>query len=349
MDPTLFYCKLDLEKAFRSFARRPEAPAGSPDIHREWGARFPQRAQGVWSTPLAGESPQLETDNDYTGAASIIDSTTVERDENAWRATWTDGLADSIRRFFGDAVDEFYDASALVFANIDALVNFTGRQGGYVARSEARPFSSCFAGSLALPGVGYSLFRVPAGDVLYLTERKVAPFWLPAGSHYVIENYSAKFADAADSPGPFVVPSVIAERFPAQTDLVAGDFDLPLEDIHRVLRPDGHLVLFLPANLRLTTAEVLSSYRDVIHDVSMRFDRMVVFSPMALLGRGLVLVASQVHARLAAVDDTKLRIEEDVERYLERAAEQIEAQFRLDWADMDRYDHERACVAWNVF
>lgn len=358
MDPTLAYCKLDKESTYDSTARNRSRAHESPNIFRQWVVVPTEDERPlVWRDLNPREDEQQES-RDYTYTSTEIDPESLH--VTAYgdgvpldRYEWLSEFDTSLRNFFGAAVEEFSSPKSLVFANIDSIVNFIGRSGGYIARNEVKEYSASFSGSLALAGLGYCLYRIPTAEVLYLTENKIAPFWIPTGSHYVLEGYGQRFfagvLDPEEASGSFVAPSAIAERFPGPVHLIVADYDFPLLDIDRVLRADGHLILFLPGDIDSNTRALLANYRDVIDEVSARFSKLVIFSPLALLGRGVVIVATEVHPRYDPESAHASEISRSIESYLETVSKELTAQFSLPWVDIDSYNHEKAAIAWNVF
>lgn len=366
MDPTLSYCKIDEESSYTGSRKwmtargNLDTSSNSANIFTDWiiDPRDGNNSS-VWrDTEDSDSHKQQEKAHDYNNASSDIDpdslAITPYGDEAPLnRYEWLDQYDESLKNFFGPSVDLFYDSKSLLFANIDAVLGFIPRTGGLIAANEYNTLDACFTGSLALAGMGYCLYRVPVADALYLTEKRIAPSWVLPRCHYVLDTYGERFlAEPQEQPvisSPYVIPSVISERFPGKVGLIVGDYDFPLRDIDRVLLPEGNLLLFLPGDVDAGSELVMSSYMDVLHEISVRFNKVSIFSPLALLGRGLVIVATGVHSPYVNRSEKADSVKKSMESFVKRISIAIDAQFALPWTDIESYNHERATVAWDVF
>jgi hypothetical protein len=128
-----------------------------------------------------------------------------------------------------------------------------------------------------------------------------------------------------------------------------GDYDYPLEDIERVLLVEGYLLLFLPGDLDSELEATVDDHWNLIADVACRFASLTLFAPISLLGRGLVLCATQVHAPYVSGSAKRRENEKSVGKYISRMKTQIDDQFMLPWTDLEVYNHKKCAYGWNIF
>lgn len=221
---------------------------------------------------------------------------------------------------------------APVFANIDAVVDFTQRRGGYLGRSELRDFTAAVSGSFALEGLAYVYYRFPDAVTLLLADSDNPAAIFKGARGY--GSLPAWLPPLSTEPSHYSTEEAIVRRFPDPINLLVCDLSFSLHNIDRLLQTDGYLICIVPR-------QIDSIANEFIIDIAARFSSWVLFYPFAFLGERAVVCATGVHPP-SGVDQDAVR------SYIATVTSGFEKAEPHVWSDRNFYDHRRSSIAWNI-
>ena len=184
MDPSLLYCS-QLGTHQRAHDQRNRRKENNPYISQKDANRYTQNSENALKWFKTGKV--IEIDLSRQGSIATQKELTVsplsKKDEvqdagfvlktpnkegavgyesaagQAERYMWKQGYEAEILALFGSS-GFFATEESLLFANIDAIVAFTQRKGGFIGRSEIKAYRAFLCGSLGLPASGYYLWGI---------------------------------------------------------------------------------------------------------------------------------------------------------------------------------------------
>lgn len=299
MDPSVDYCKVS------------SATQGSGAVTAD--ARYTER----------GSEPLLLKSRAGNGKVSMHKAVDVAVDDvgmNEWR--------EEVASLFAPLSEHFAVPEAILFANLDAVYKLSGRAGGYFAASEMKAYKVFCNSRLCIGALNYFLYRIPTAEFGLYMDRLLLPRW-------VDEMYWMPPFEPISQMTEEEIGVLILDRFKERIDLIVADESYPLNQIDKVLIPDGALVVILLQNEGESLEAMLKRNKSFMGDMARSFREFSVLVPLALLGRGAVLVGKSPELR--SVSDS------DINAYIKQSSVETGS-----WKDAGVLIHSEALKCWNI-
>lgn len=260
-----------------------------------------------------------------SGAGPIKEHSAVEKAlYDNWLREWIADLSD----LFSPLLRYFGTPEALLFANLDAVYNLTGRSGGYFASSELKAYKVFSASEFCVGALSYFLYRIPTAEFGLYRDRLLLPRW-------VDEMYWMPPFEPLSGMSEEEISLAILDRFKERIDLIVADESYPLQQIGKVLIAEGVLLVIVLREEAETLEQLFKRKKSFIADMARAFRELSIFVPLSLLGRGAVLVGKHPEQRNITPGQ--------LDSYIKAAT--IDTSL---WATPGKLDHSEALKCWNI-